>query len=330
MCILNAEGAFVAINPAWEATLGWSPDEIVGQPYLSFLHADDVARSIAAFEIVKTGQPVLRFENRYRTKDGDFRWFSWVAVPEGDHFYCTIRDVTEDKRRDQTMSDQREEADLREQFLAVLGHDLRNPLSSLMAGLRLMSREPQSEKAASLLPSMQASCVRMSELITNMMDFARVRLGDGIGLQKAIDPNLADRMRQVVGEVQDVFPDAQIKFESDLGGPVNCDGPRIMQVLSNLLGNAVTHGAPDKPIEVRALHVNDRLKLSVSNQGEKISQAARGNLFQPFFKGDPEASLQGLGLGLYISSQIAEAHGGELKVTSDESETCFELDIPCK
>lgn len=328
MCILDRAGCFLAVNPAWSNTLGWPRERIVGRPYLDFLHPDDVARSNEAFAQVKSGRPVLRFENRYLKQDGGYCWLSWVAVPEGEHFYCTIRDVTEQKEREQTISEQREEADLREQFLAVLGHDLRNPVTSVVSGLRLLSREPQSDRAANTIRAMQGSCARMSELIANMMDFARARLGDGISLERRRHSDLGARLRDVIGELQTVFPDAHIEFEEALEAPVDCDANRIMQVLSNLLGNAVTHGAPGEAIRISADQTADRFKLRVCNGGAVIPDEARASLFQPFFKGDPRSSPQGLGLGLYICAQIAEAHGGELKATSDEAETCFELDIP--
>lgn len=107
---------------------------------LDFLHPDDIARSMAAFEIVLRGEPVLRFENRYRATDGTYRWFSWVAVPEADKFYCTVRDVTDDKHNVETIATQKAEAELREQFLAVLGHDLRNPVGAIGAGVKLLHR----------------------------------------------------------------------------------------------------------------------------------------------------------------------------------------------
>lgn len=328
MCILDGEGRFLAVNPAWSDTLGWPREQIVGRPYLDFLHPDDVDASNRAFAQVKSGRPVLRFENRYRKKEGGYCWLSWVAVPEGKHFYCTIRNVTDQKEREQTITDQREEAELREQFLAVLGHDLKNPVTSVVSGLRLLSREPQSDQAADAIRAMQSSCARMSELITNMMDFARARLGDGIGLDRRRHGDLGAQLRDVIGELQNVFPDARIEFDEALERPVDCDANRIMQVLSNLLGNAVTHGAPNESIRISADQTGDRFKLRVCNGGAAIPDEARASLFQPFFKGDPRSSPQGLGLGLYICAQIAEAHGGALKATSDEVETCFELDIP--
>ena len=328
MCILDRKGCFVAVNPAWTPILGWSEMEIVGRPYLDLLHDDDIERSIAAFEEVKSGNPVLRFENRYRRKDGDFRWFSWVAVPEGDYFYCVIRDVTGDKERDQTIADQRDEAELREQFLAILGHDLRNPLAAIVSGVSLLLREKQSERSFLVLQHMQASGMRMAELITNMMDFARVRLGDGIGLERTSIPDFADRVSGIVQEIQSAFAGAMIELKTDVRGDVYCDGPRTMQVLSNLLGNAVIHGASHKPITVDVVSADCRLTISVCNKGNPIPDETLKTLFQPFFKGDPHSSPHGLGLGLYISSEIVSAHGGEISVSSDEDTICFTVDMP--
>ncbi|MEM5516481.1 PAS domain-containing sensor histidine kinase [Henriciella sp. AS95] len=329
LCILDQNGCFAAVNPAWEATLGWTPKEMVGRPYLDFLHPDDVARSMEGFEELRKGHPVLRFENRYRTNDGKYRWLSWVAVPEEGIFYCTTRDVTDHKERDQTILDQRLEAELREQFLAILGHDLRNPLGSIVSGLNLLSRESHSEKSEKVLQGMRASSARMSELISNMMDFARVRLGDGIGLEKRPHTDLADQISQVISEIRNAHPAAVFKVDVDIEGAVTCDAARIMQVMSNLIGNAVTHGPPGEPIHIQAGRTGDKLKISVSNSGKAIPADSRENLFRPFFKGKPQASPQGLGLGLYISAQIVEAHGGEINVLSDDTATRFEITLPC-
>ena len=105
LCILNDKGCFADVNPAWETCLGWKVDDLVGKPFLDFLHEDDVERSLAAFDIVRSGEPVLKFENRYLTKSGDFKWLSWVAVPESGDYYCTARDVTEDRRRIEIIRD---------------------------------------------------------------------------------------------------------------------------------------------------------------------------------------------------------------------------------
>jgi PAS domain S-box-containing protein len=328
MCIIDRDGRFTAVNPAWGPTLGWTEDEIVGRPFLDLLHEEDVARSLAAFEEVKSGNPVLRVENRYRCKDGGYRWFSWVAVPEGDYFYCIVRDVSDEKLRDQTIEAQRNEAELREQFLAILGHDLRNPLAAIIAGTSLLLREQQDERSFLVLQHMRASGMRMAELITNMMDFARVRLGDGIGLDRTSIPDFADQVSQIVQEAQTAFAGALFDLKTAIDGDVYCDGPRTMQVLSNLLGNAASHGAAGEPITVDVVSADCRLTISVCNKGKPIPEAVLKTLFQPFFKGDSPSSPHGLGLGLYISSEIVAAHGGEISVNSDDGSICFRFDMP--
>jgi PAS domain S-box-containing protein len=97
LSVMNAKGFFESTNPAWQITLGWSKKDLGGTPYVDFVHPNDLQSSYAAFEKVKQGQPVLRFENRYRHRNGAYHWLSWVAVPEGDKIYCSARDITAEK-----------------------------------------------------------------------------------------------------------------------------------------------------------------------------------------------------------------------------------------
>lgn len=328
MCILDDQGCFFAVNPAWHRTLGWTSEEMVGKAYLDFLHPDDVDRSIAAFEVVRSGKPVLRFENRYRGKDGAYYWFSWVAVPEGGKYYCTVRDVTDDKARLKIIEEQRAEAELREQFLAVLGHDLRNPLGAFSSGVRLMQKGPGEDRARLILKEMQSSVSRMSELVDNLMDLARVRLGDGIGLELKESSHFAEDLRQVAREIELVSEDIKVETDINITGTVRCDVPRIMQVVSNLLSNAVTHGDTSTPIRLEANNRDGYLHIAVVNSGDPIPEEVKVQLFQPFFRGGVRESQQGLGLGLYIAWEIAKAHDGTLSAMSGPKETRFTLDLP--
>ena len=126
------------------------------------------------------------------------------------------------------------------------------------------------------------------------------------------------------------MPDRVIQCDFRITSPVNCDRSRIGQMVSNLLGNALTHGSADKPVKVVASTENGMFELSVANAGEPIPQAAMANLFEPFFRGQVRASLQGLGLGLHIASEIAKAHEGTLTVTSTAEETRFTFLMPLR
>jgi signal transduction histidine kinase len=216
---------------------------------------------------------------------------------------------------------------LREQFIAVLGHDLRNPLAAIGGGIELISRTRLEEKALTLVPMIQASVERMSRLIDDVLDFARGRLGSGLSLARE-RCDLVPVLAHVVEELRTTHPDRLIATEFVLDAPVYCDPGRLSQVLSNLVANALTYGAQDTPVFVRATVSQGTFELSVANQGDPIPPAALERLFQPFERGAVQPSHQGLGLGLYIASQIAVAHAGTLGASSTPAETRFTLRIP--
>jgi sigma-B regulation protein RsbU (phosphoserine phosphatase) len=136
-------------------------------------------------------------------------------------------------------------------------------------------------------------------------------------------------IEQVIQELRSSHPDHTIELNIAIDRPVDCDPVRIAQLLSNLAANALMYGRIDAPIAVRASTRDGTLEISVANSGSPIPEAARRKLFQPFTRGTAQKDQQGLGLGLYISSEIAKAHGGTLNVTSTTNETRFTFQMPC-
>jgi phosphoserine phosphatase RsbU/P len=210
----------------------------------------------------------------------------------------------------------------REQFIAVLGHDLRNPLSSIVTGASVLLEEKSLGQYKPIIEIISRSGARMSELISNIMDFARARMGGGITVNRT-PTDLEPILQHVVDEIAIVWPDKRIETDFNFTGFVECDGPRIAQLLSNLVSNALTHGGRDTPVIVRASNKMNLFELSVSNQGKPIPESIIVKIFLPFSREEYRHSQQGLGLGLFIASEIARAHLGELFVHSDDKETCF-------
>ena len=231
-------------------------------------------------------------------------------------------------RTEMALSDERETSTLRERFIAVLGHDLRNPLQAISAGTKAMVRSP--DRANEFAAHIGQSVVRMAGLIDNVMDFARGRLGGGLRLQLGSDTPLAGVLDHVIQELQSTQPDRVIVRQFALDAPVRCDRARIAQVLSNLLGNALTHGAAATPVRVEASSEAGTFELAVSNLGEPIPASLLPKVFQPFIHSAGDSPVQGLGLGLYIASEIARAHGGSLSATSTPEETRFVFRIPSR
>lgn len=217
---------------------------------------------------------------------------------------------------------------LRDEFIAILGHDLRNPLASIGSGMRILSNEPLTPRGKQVVRLVEGSVTRMSKLINDVLDFTRGRLGGGIPVLRGYGDRLKLEFEQVVAEMES-SSGRVIETTIDLPETTHVDASRIAQLVSNLLGNALAHGDPEKPISFSAHVAKGDLVITVENGGDPIAPEIAQRLFQPFFRGagSRTASEQGLGLGLHIASEIAKAHGGTLSVTSGET-TLFEFRMP--
>jgi len=217
---------------------------------------------------------------------------------------------------------------LGDMFVSILGHDLRTPLSAIRMSAETIVR--QSHEAPALRPAgrILTSADRMGRMIAQLLDFARIRQGRGIGL-KLERSNVIELVRQVSQELEDAAPDARLELlpSGDLWGMWDPD--RLAQVVSNLAENAVRHGAAGKPITVEVDGTHPTLvRLRFRNFGA-IPSAALAGLFEPFKRTEPTRTGQrGLGLGLFIAREIARAHGGDIGVQTSDDTTVFEVSLP--
>ena len=204
---------------------------------------------------------------------------------------------------------------VREQFIAVLGHDLRSPLSAIRMSADLLEAKLPAGREQQLAIAIRQSSQRMNHLIEDVLDFSRAKLGGGIPVKRTLVDNLGDVFTAVINEIMTSHPNVTIRQEVVISPGVFCDAGRMGQLLSNLLGNAVAHGARDRPIDVSASMQENHIVLSVMNHGPEIPDVLLPLLFQPF-KRAAGGRGEGLGLGLYIASQIVAGHNGTLSVTS--------------
>jgi signal transduction histidine kinase len=227
------------------------------------------------------------------------------------------------------LQDRTETLRLNEMFSALLAHDLRNPLSAILASAHLLRRrsdDPHAHEAAARIVS---SGRRMGRMIEDMLDLARARLAGGI-IVKREPGDLRTLVDRVIREHQAASPERSIEsaYAGDLSG--HWDAERIAQVASNLIGNALKHGDASGSVSVHVDGAADEsIVLSVSNSGT-IAPELRDHLFDPFRSGlRPPGRNEGLGLGLYIVYQIVKAHRGTVSVDSGrDNVTVFRVDMP--
>ena len=344
---LSPDVRIVKVNQTLIGWLGTSSEVLVGKSFYELLsfggriafetHLAPLLRlqgfvNELAFDLLHAdGSKIPIIANAAEKRDEDGRHlFTRLALFKALDRRSYERGLVEARdRAEAAIGAEHETAALREQFIAVLGHDLRNPLAALAAGARTLDeRERLSDRGRLVVREMNASVARASALVANLLDFARGRLGGGLTLSRDASQPLAPILEQVVAEVRAIAPDREIMTNFSIDAPVDCDPARIAQLAANLVSNAVTHGAPGLPIEVEATTRDDRFMFTVTNGGVPISPEARMQLFQPFFRGAVRRSQQGLGLGLFIVNEIAKAHGGIMDVKSTDEITRFTFSMP--
>jgi PAS domain S-box-containing protein len=295
---------------------------------------DAVAAALRAF-VASTG---ATWQAEYRFQRGDGTWAHVLdrgvlardAAGRPVRMIGSMMDITERHRALERLS---EEARFRERFIGILGHDLRNPLNAISLSARAMRRRtPHNSNQQQLAQRIEASAARMGTMISDILDLTRARLSGGIPLNLA-QANLATLCRQVVEELSAAWPDRYIAFDVDGRADGVWDADRLAQVVSNLVGNALEHGAQDAPVMLRCEEQDTWLVLEVHNPGSPIPAPQLATLFDPFRQAgtarEKGRRRGGLGLGLFIVREIVQAHGGSVHVSSSERDgTTFTVSLP--
>jgi PAS domain S-box-containing protein len=328
LSVLSRDGVFRSVSPAWRCALGRGPEDLVARPLADFVHPEDADAMARALDRVRPGAPDHQFEARLRHADGGWRRLCWSAMAHDGLLVCTARDVTDARAAQEDLRARAEEAKLREGFIAVLGHDLRNPLAAVISALRIVRRDPSGPRAAEVVELAGHAAVRMSAMVDDLLDFARARLDGGLGIDAAQEVALRDVIEQTVEELRVSHPEARVVTRYRHLDPTACDPDRIGQLVSNLIGNAVAHGEPGRPVLIETHDEGDATVVSVSNRGRTIPPERRATLFEPFTAAAGDDRRRGLGLGLYIARSIAAGHGGTLDVRSEDGTTTFTLRLP--
>jgi PAS domain S-box-containing protein len=331
LCIAGADGYFRQLNPAWETTLGHSIEELLSKPFIDFVHPDDRERTSAEAARLAEGELTVSFENRYRCKDGSFKWLLWTAAPgeRHDRIFAVARDITDRKRAERELEQAKVAAEAanraKSEFLATMSHELRTPLNSVIGFARVLLRDEDGRLSAVARDHLQRilhNGKHLLELINSVLDLSRVEAG-GIELERsAVDLRelVEGTVAQLRGQAEAKGLALDVRLPARIA-PLETDEVRLRQVLINLLGNALKF--TDEGGVTVSLSVAPRtyapLRLDVRDTGIGVPRERLDWIFGAFRQIDSGSSrrYEGTGLGLSISSSLAELLGYRLEADSE-------------
>jgi PAS domain S-box-containing protein len=333
--LMDRELRFLRINETLAELHGKPLDFHLGKTVREVLPSRiaDVCEPIFR-RVIETGQPLSNheFSSQPRGNTPPRHWlgnYYPVRTESGEvvGLGCVVVDITKQK---EVETELRHSGEMREQLIAVVGHDLRNPLNAITASAFLLRRtEELSEGGVRAVERIRNSAARMARMLTDILDFARSSIGGGLPVHRE-RVNLHDICRSALEELQVANTGRKLELEVQGDGWGCWDPDRLAQVVGNLVSNALQHGRPDTPVRVEVRDAGPEVLLSVHNEGEPIGPELQAVLFQPFRRGTTgKAATRSVGLGLYIVQQVAHAHGGKVTVHSTQgSGTTFTVRLP--
>jgi PAS domain S-box-containing protein len=316
LCIADHEGRFTRVNPAWENVLGWTSADLTRTAYIDFVHPDDRASTAAETAKLADGGTTLNFENRYRHKDGSYRWLSWMSAahPDGG-VYAAARDITREKQAAAELQQHMMEVAAvnreLEAFSYSVSHDLRAPLRHI-SGFAMMLEQSAADtldaNGRRLLATITTAATRMGRLIDDLLSFSRV--GRTELARTRVDLNqLGREVRQDVSrDINGRIVDWQLH---DL--PVVDGDPALLRlVLENLLSNAVKYSSRREraAIEIGAIAADGESVVFVRDNGVGFDMQYVGKLFGVFQRLHSADEFEGTGIGLANVRRIVQRHGG--------------------
>jgi PAS domain S-box-containing protein len=338
LCIANTDGYFLRLNPSWERILGHTREELMGKRFFDFIHLEDLDRTHKAVSILASQQKPLHFGNRYRCKDGTYRWLEWTATPAGDLIYAAAHDVTERLKEEIEARQRRDDLAhvtriaMMGELTTALAHEINQPLTAILsnaeAAQRFLSQaSPDISEVRQILEDIVRDDRRANDVVRKVRALVKkekvraepLDLNEVIGVVVAL--LRADSLLQGLSIDTDLSPRL---------AAIHGDGIQLQQVILNLIlnGAAAMRNSPSgqRKIIVRTAMLDSRtVKTFVKDFGTGIDERNIDRLFEPFYTTKPE----GLGMGLSISQTIIKAHGGTMEAWNNrEGGATFAFTLP--
>jgi two-component system sensor histidine kinase/response regulator len=333
LCTAGLDGYFRTVNPTFIRTLGYTEEELLSKPFIHFIHPEDRRATIAALEELTRGADIVNFDNRYRCKDGSYRWLEWScpAAEEGsDTLYAVARDVTDRRRILDELRKARETAEAatqaKSEFLANVSHEIRTPMNAIIGMTELLFSTAVNSEQREYLSMVKESADSLLRLLNDLLDFSKIEAGK-LHLER-----IGFRLRESVGRTAQTLSlkaaekglEIHCRVAPDVPDHVVGDPGRLRQVLVNLIGNAIKFTEEgDIIIEVAVSGRKGQtvtLSFAVTDTGIGIDAAKQSAVFEAFTQADTSTTRRfgGTGLGLAIAAQLVHMMSGSISLESAE------------
>jgi PAS domain S-box-containing protein len=328
-CIANNEGYFEIINPSFETVLGYSKNELSENPFLEFVHQDDIPATLEAYDQLKAGATVIHFINRYRKKNGDYLWFDWNATPNPltRKLYCIARDITERKKAEDALRKLNEEL---EAFSYSISHDLRAPLRGIIGFTSILEEDYSSkldDEAKRITSVIKNNTAKMGALIDDLLHFSR--LGRQQIAKTTVHTN--EMIAEIITEMDFKNINEKTSWVIKPLPDVQADTNTIRQVWVNLISNAVKYSIKQKNsvVEIGTLPAENETVFFVKDNGVGFDVKYKDKLFKVFQRLHSAAEFEGTGVGLAIVEKIITKHGGRVWAEAEPGKgACFYFSLP--
>lgn len=345
-CIASiAKGRLLRVNPAFQHVLGWTADELTSRPFMDFIHPLDRESTRRELDRKEFGVLTENFENRWRCKNGSYRWLAWNTVSEADGLaYAAARDVTASLAAREQLLRAKAEAEsasrAKSAFLATMSHEIRTPMNGVIGMIEVLAQTGLSADQSNIISTVRESAASLLRIIDDILDFSKIEAGR---MELELAPLSVRRLADsLCASLQPVARKATVVLDHAIDeavpDSVMADGTRLQQLLYNLVGNAIkfSAGTRERPGRV-ALRIGlsaetpPRMRFSVADNGIGIASAALKTLFMPFTQAEVSTTRRfgGTGLGLAICRRIVDLMSGDIVAESRLGEgSTFSVTLP--
>lgn len=326
-CIATKEGYFVQLSDSWEVETGYTKDELCAEPYVNFVHPDDKENTAHATITLSRGVPVLKFENRYRTKAGGYIWLSWsaISVDTNGLVFASARNVTVEKELRNNLDESNK---FKLMLLARVNHEIKTPLTSIKGYTQLLELTIDKKGiAVSYIEKILKNVTFLSTILDEITDLTKLYQDivhlkyDIVSLGSIIDDSIV-----VVGDPNGVNLVLDRRYFETL---INVDVGKFKQCVVNLLSNSIKYNKPDGSVRIYCNKDLNKIHLFVADTGIGIPTDKFYRIYTPFDRLDRDSTVQGTGLGLSITKKFLEKMNCSISFESKvDVGTTFRVDIP--